>query len=278
MLFPEQIIFMYAIIVSKLDPAGMLIAKQLLENGFEKTNERFDGDAVYFLKERGMKLYFIKEDQVYADYVDDIPCDYIIFASKHASLSKRPTLTVHPIGNWGKAELGGKDFELVKTSAAIMKSYLIELQRQKEEKELSYEVSYEATHHGPYLEKPTIYIELGSSIEQWKDKKAANAIAETILGATKATKCKAVLGIGGMHYNPHFTRIALQTEYAFSHMCAKYALQFLNEEMVEKAIANTVENVEAFVIEKKGLAGKRKEIVQILEGFNIPIFRTNELK
>ncbi|MCD6247623.1 MAG: D-tyrosyl-tRNA(Tyr) deacylase [Candidatus Diapherotrites archaeon] len=269
---------MYAIVASKLDPAGMLISELLIEGGFEKTNEEFDGNAVYFLKEREMKLYFINEDQVYANYVDKIPCDYIIFASKHSSVSKRPTLTVHPIGNWGRAELGGKDFELVKTSAAIMKSYLMELQRQRDEKNLSYEVSYEATHHGPYLEKPTIYIELGSSIEQWKDKKAAEAIAETILETTKAVKCKAVLGFGGMHYNPHFTRIALQTEYAFSHMCAKYALRFLNKQMVEKAIVNTVENVEAFVIEKKGLAGRRKEILEILANFNIPILKTNELK
>lgn len=270
---------MYAIIVSKLDPAGMLIAKQLMENGFEKINELFDGNAVYFLKEREMKLYFINEDQIYADYVDKISCDCVIFASKHSSASKRPTLTVHPIGNWGKAELGGKDFELVKTSAAIMKSYLIELQKQKEEKKLEkYEVSYEATHHGPYLEKPTIYIELGSSIEQWKDEKAAKAIAETILNATEPINCKAVLGFGGMHYNPHFTRIALQTEYAFSHMCAKYALQFLNKQMVEKAIANTVEEVEAFVIEKKGLAGKREKILQILSDFNIPVLRTDKLR
>jgi len=36
--------------------------------------------------------------------------------------------------------------------------------------------------------------------------------------------------------------------------------------------------VEAFIIEKKGLAGKRKEILEILANFNIPILRTNELK
>ena len=85
---------MYAIVASKLDPAGMLISELLIEGGFEKTNEEFDGNAVYFLKEREMKLYFINEDQVYANYVDKIPCDYIIFASKHSSVSKRPTLTV----------------------------------------------------------------------------------------------------------------------------------------------------------------------------------------
>lgn len=270
---------MYAIIVSKLDPAGMLIAKQLIENGFEKTAEQFDGNTVYSLKEKKMKLYFINEDQIYADYVDKISCDCVIFASKHSSVSKRPTLTVHPIGNWGKAELGGKDFELVKTSAAIMKSYLNELQKQKEEKRLEkYEVSYEATHHGPYLEKPTIYIELGSSIEQWRDEKAAKAIAETILYATEPIECKAALGFGGLHYNPHFTRIALQTEYGFSHMCAKYALQFLNKQMVRKAIESTLEEVEAFIIEKKGFAGMRQKIEQMLEEFGIPILRTNNVR
>ncbi|MCD6478366.1 MAG: D-tyrosyl-tRNA(Tyr) deacylase [Candidatus Diapherotrites archaeon] len=269
---------MKAIIVSKLDPAGMNIAKHLLESGFEKTSEKFDGNDVFELGEKEMKLYFINEDQVYADYVDKIDCELIIFASKHASVSKRPTLTVHPIGNWGNAELGGKSHELVKTSAAVMKSYLIELQKQKEEKSLSYEVSYEATHHGPYLTKPTVYIELGSSIEQWKDEKAAKAIAETILNADYRMRCKAAIGFGGLHYNPHFTRIALQSDYGFSHMCAKYALQFLNERMVEKAIENTVEKVEAFIIEKKGLSSERQRIIAMLEKFGIPILRTNAIK
>ncbi len=269
---------MYGIIVSKLDPAGMLIAKHLIESGFEQTNELFDGNSVYYLKEKEMKLYFINKDQVFANHVNSIACDFFIFASKHASASKKPTLTVHPIGNWGKAELGGRDNELVETSASLMKSYLLELQKQKEENKLNYEVSYEATHHGPYLEKPTVFIELGSSIEQWKDSKAASAIAETILDATKLVDCKAALGFGGLHYNPHFTRIALHTDYAFSHMCAKYALECLNKQMVKKAIEKTIENVQAFIIEKKGLASFRQKVLEILEEFDIPILKAKDIR
>jgi len=269
---------MKAIIVSKRDPAGLNIAEHLLESGFEETNEQFDGSPVYLLKEKGMKLYFIKEDQIYADYVDKVDCELVIFASKHASLSKRPTLTTHPIGNWGNAELGGRNNELVKTSAAVMKSFLEELQKQKEEKSLGYEVSYEATLHGPYLSKPTVFLELGSSIEQWKDKKAAESVANAILDAKYDMRCKAVIGFGGLHYNPHFTKIALRSEYGFSHMCAKYALKYLSEEMIEKAIENTAEKVEAFIIEKKGLASEKRRITKMLEKFELPIIRAKEIE
>lgn len=268
---------MKAVIVSKLDPAGMNIAKHLIACGFKKTSEQFDGNCVFEHRKKRMRLYFINEDQVYADYVDKIDCEIIIFASKHASASKRPTLTVHPIGNWGDAELGGKSFELVKASATVMKSYLVELQRQKERKMLEYEVSYEATHHGPYLTKPAVYIELGSSIEQWNDEKAAKAIAEVILNANYGMRCKAALGFGGLHYNPHFTRIGLQSDYGFSHMCAKYALKFLNNRIIEKAIENTYEDVEAFIIEKKGLSGEKKRVVGMLKEFGIPIIQSNEI-
>jgi len=269
---------MLAIIVSRLDPAGMNIAKQLLKKGFEETSEKFDNSAVYENRAKKMRLYFINKDQVFADYVDKINCEAFVFASKHSSESKRPCLTVHPIGNWSKAQLGGRDFELVKTSSTIMKSYLIMLKKLEKELELNFEVSYEATHHGPYLTKPAIYIEIGSAMAQWENAKAAEAVAEAILNADYKMDCKTALGFGGLHYNPNFTRIALETDFAFSHMCPKYALPFLNKEMVEKAIAATIEKVDAFVVERKGLSTEKRRVLALLKEFGIQILRLEDVR
>ncbi|MCX8189792.1 MAG: D-tyrosyl-tRNA(Tyr) deacylase [Candidatus Diapherotrites archaeon] len=265
---------MIAIIVSKLDPAGMNIAKELFSNGFEECEENFDGNGVYQSNEKNMKLYFINSDQIFADYVDKINCKLFVFASKHSSESKRPTLTVHPIGNWAKAHFGGKDFELVPTSSAVMKAYICYLNELKKKLCIDYDVVYEATHHGPYLTKPALYIEIGSSIAQWTDTKAANVVAKTIVDADYNIKSKAVLGFGGLHYNQHFTKMALETELAFSHMCPKHYLAKLTKESIEKAIKSTVETVKAFVIEKKGLSTEKARVISMLEDFGLEIIKT----
>lgn len=268
--------FMIAIIVSKLDPAGTKISEELLWRGFKKSEDLFDGNPVYESKEKGMKLYFINSDQIFADYVDKINCELFVFASKHSSESKKPSLTVHPIGNWGKAELGGKDFELVKASATVMKAYLQYLKMLKNKLCIDYELVYEATHHGPYLEKPTVYIEIGSSAEQWSDEKAAKAVAETIVNADYNVKTRAVLGFGGLHYNQHFTKIALETKFGFSHMCPKHYLAALNKESLEKAVNCTMEKVEAFVIERKGLSTEKSRVISLLRNFGIDIVKTED--
>ncbi len=271
---------MKAIIVSKLDPAGINIANFLLESGFEKTSETFDNEPVYINEELSAKLYFIRSEQIYADYVDKIQADLFIFASKHASKAGIASLTVHPIGNWHKAVFGGRDFELVKTSACVMKALLLELKKQQEMLKLSdYEVCYEVTHHGPWLSKQAVFIELGSAIQQWNDKKAAKAIANAILNADYSLKCKVALGFGGLHYAPSFTRVALQTEFGLSHMCSKHYLQYLNKEMIEKAIEATAEHIEAFMLDWKGLGAQKEPLLKLLEeNFSFRILKSKNVK
>jgi len=265
---------MIAIIVSKQDIAGMnMYGKFLKEFGFSETEKEFDGEKVFALENKGVQfeLYLIKELQIYCDYVDKIDAECFVFASRHSSAAGKPSLTVHPVGNWGKAELGGKDSDLVPAQPALMKSYLKELQRQKELLGLNeFDVSYEVTHHGPTLTKPTVFIELGSTEVQWKREDAARAIAQTIVEHTKFPKCKTAFGIGGPHYNPQFTTVALGTGYALSHMCPKYALPFLNEEMIEKAVNASPEPVEEILVQSKGLGEEKERVLALLEAQGVP--------
>ncbi len=48
---------------------------------------------------------------------------------------------------------------------------------------LDYEVSYECTHHGPSLNVPAMFVELGSSEKQWNDSRAAEAVAHAAMEA-----------------------------------------------------------------------------------------------
>jgi len=270
---------MKSIVVSKEDIGGMNIYSRLIENfDFKETEREYEGNKFFESKKAGMELLLIDTLHIFSEELDELNSDFIVFASRHSSKSGKPTLSVHPVGSWGKAELGGKDHELGPASAALMKNYLISLEEKREKMNLEYEVSYEATHHGPSLRTPCCFIEIGSTEPQWKDKKAGAAIAETIMKRTEFKECKAAIGVGGLHYNPYFTKIALGMEYGFSHMCPKYALPHFNEEMLQKAIDASMESIEAIIVEQKGFGKEKIRIMEFLKKQELPILKAKHLK
>src|SRR3989344_2234801 len=153
-----------AIIISTKDKAGMNIKAQL-----EK------------LKISIPVIEFEKEI-IYAENIDKSNeakyADFIIFASRHQSERKTASLCVHPIGNFHKAEFGGKDEKLCQTSSNLLKIFFQNLNKiARQEKLEGFEITLECTHHGPYVEKPCLFIEIGSSEKQWENEKAARVIA-----------------------------------------------------------------------------------------------------
>ncbi len=268
---------LFSIIVSKTDPAGMNIAHALIENfGFEETDAKFDNNIIYRNKPKNMQLAFINSRQIFADGVDSLESDAYIFASLHRG--NKPCLTVHPIGNFGKAEFGGKDKTLVPSLPKLMKSLLAELNRQKNEKDLAYDICYEQTHHGPSLSKPTLFIELGNDEKHWNDKRAAEAVAETIMNSSKPSEKRIALNIGGQHYPHYATKLALATDIAFSHMCPEWALKDFTEESLQEMIAKTPEKTDLIAVEWKGLGKEKERIMKILEAQAIPFEKADKIK
>jgi D-tyrosyl-tRNA(Tyr) deacylase len=64
-----------------------------------------------------------------------------------------------------------------------MQNVLKAFMHHKETLNLDYEVSFECTHHGPSLNVPTMFVELGSSFQQWSDLKGAEAVAYSAMTA-----------------------------------------------------------------------------------------------
>jgi D-aminoacyl-tRNA deacylase len=145
----------------------------------------------------------------------------------------------------------------------------------KADMQLAYEVSYECTHHGPSLNAPAMFAELGSSPKQWSDLKAAEAVAHAVIKAVSSfgkSKAAAAIGIGGPHYNAKFTRIALENEIAFSHMIPKYAIPHVDAEILKQCVEKTLEKVELAILDWKGIKGDHKpKIVEMLEEIGICI-------
>ena len=187
-------------------------------------------------------------------------------------------MSTHCIGNWGKAELGGRDKTLVPANSFLIKNFLLGLQQQKEEKQLDYEVCLEAVHHGPSLSKPTAFIELGSSEKQWRDKKAAGAIAEVILNRTSIEgNFKSAIALGGSHYCPEFTKLVLRTDWALGCICPQYALPLFDEEMLSRAVLATSPKPSAIILDWKGLGREKQRVSEILASQSLEILRVRKL-
>ena len=90
-------------------------------------------------------------------------------------------MTVHVPGNFRKAEYGGEEGKVCPTSAIFLKQIFEKLNNNASKFHLrDYKVTMEATHHGPLINKPCIFIEIGATETEWKDRKAGFVVAKTI--------------------------------------------------------------------------------------------------
>jgi len=268
---------MILIVASTKDVAGMNIAHQIIERySFEKLSDQFQENNIYFKRvaDHDAKMVFINQELIHSQNITEhFTPELIVYISRHASVSGFPTLSVHVPGSLDKAELGGLPKRVSVCPASAMKNALLELARTKEEANLPYEVSYECTHHGPSLDVPAMFVELGSSLEQWKDLKAAEAVAHSAMAAiSKDTKYPTVLGVGGPHYNERFTKIALTTPRAFGHIISKYVAPKADPDVVKQCVQRTAERVESAVFDWKSLRSMdRQRIISALKSLNVSI-------
>ena len=259
----------FLIVGSKTDPASRNIIMNLmdLEQGFDY--HIIDGDM---LKTENLNLDLIRK------------YDLVIFASKHKSEKHEKTLSIHSPGNFREVWGGGKEGRLSLASALFNKYLYEELLKQKEESGLTrYNVTMEVTHHGPLIDRPSVFIEVGGTEIEWKDRAASFVIAKTIREVVKnyeENEYREIgIGIGGPHYCPSFNKLQEKSNVAIAHIIPKYVSP-ITENMILEAFNQTVEEVDFAVIDWKGVgrAEERDKIIEILEKNYIPYKRTSEFK
>jgi D-aminoacyl-tRNA deacylase len=262
-------------IASTKDAAGMNIAKQLIDHyNLEKLSETFHNNPVYSKKfqNKETKLLFVNTEIVDTQFLGSLFTPQLtVFLSRHSSAKGIPTLSVHTPGNLSEAKFGGKPRKVSISPAGAMKNALLEMAKLVNERKLDYEVSYECTHHGPSLDAPAMFVELGSSPKQWKDTKAAEAVADAAVAAVSdCSGCSVALGIGGPHYNRKFTKLALNTQQAFGHMIPKYALGEVDADIIRQCVERTLEPLDSVVLDWKGIKSEHKsKVVAALETLSI---------
>jgi D-aminoacyl-tRNA deacylase len=272
----------FAIIVSEKDLAGMNIRDKLLkQNNFSLTDESFGKYPVYLLNDCA-KLYTIEEDTIHSEHLDKkIEAEYFIFATKHQAASGTHSLSVHAPGNFGIAGAGGKNGFLCIAMSSYMKYSYKRMCDFNLEQKLNFRVIQECTHHGPCMEKPVMFIEIGSTEESWIREDAGIIIAKIIieLVSTEIPKCEEYIVIGGMHYNYVADKINKMTDFCVGHICTKYNMDKIDEAMISQLIekSETGKDVK-FLFDWKGnsSAEKRNEIIAILETKGIKWFRSDK--
>jgi len=255
--------------------ASANIAKRLIEDhGFlDGGNETSDPKGGWI--KYGTRLIDTKTPSV-LEVPTDFDTDLLLVLSTHRSKAPGKMLTAHIPGNWDKAEMGGRERTLNTADAVRLKRLLIALKREGDK--IGWPVSLEADHHGPTCGKPIIFVEIGNGEEQWTDIEAAravaNAVMELVAGESERTetesagnprpetrkiKFETVFGAGCGHYPRLFSRLELESDYAFGHMAPKYAIDAMDDEMFRQAIEKNVEKVSKVIISKDETNLKQKE-------------------
>ncbi len=200
------------------------------------------------------------------ELVKGITKDPIIFLSRHVSADNVEALTVHPTGNWSNvAEYGGEPKALSVADPYMMANLLRGL---AELNTIEFEVTYEATHHGPKTNAPSLFIEAGGP--KSINPHAYTIVAQAIVKALERQEevGEVAMGIGSGHYPSKFTKQALESKYAMSHMMPKYMCD--NLDMLGEAAVRSSPQANKALIDWKGLkSSQRSSIISVLNDLGI---------
>lgn len=257
----------FLIVASKKDLAGTNITTQLSQFGT-------------------FNFYLVEEDILHNEHLNLLKFegyDFVVFASKHSSKAHTKTLSIHAPGNFSEAKMGGESRKACVSSALFQKHLFAKLHEYKEEFHLeSYGITMEATHHGPLINIPCLFLEIGSTEDEWKDRRAGFVVAKALHEAIKTFEPspynEIAVGIGGPHYCPNFNKMQLNSNIAISHIISQYNIPFTREAVLE-AIKKTYEEVDFVVLDWKGLGGaeERKALIELLDANYIQWKRSGEI-
>jgi D-aminoacyl-tRNA deacylase len=257
-----------AIICSKSDPASLNIFERLLE--LEAWQDR-DG-----YKSSGNWRLLLREDKLTAMCGVDsllgklgLHPEMIVFACRHVSKSGLPWLGGHFTGIY---ENGRRELSVAAPSGLC--SFLHNITRIAPQ---GFQISAEATHHGPAdIKTPSFFAEIGSSEDQWRDVKAGDAIARAIL-AMGAREFPVFLGFGGGHYVQRQTELMFEAGIAFGHLFSSYKADLVDVDLVEDARRKS--NATYAYIDRKSFRSiELKKIEGILEKLDLPLLKGKEIR
>ncbi len=250
-------------VASKQDPASMKMAEFFVE---EYKPHRIN-DTTY--QSGKLILKIIEETHLYANTAklassvatnDEI--EGIVFLSKHSSKARIKSITVHPVGNISEAILGGLEGVLGMSYPDIMTETLRNMKKNNVNDEI--EVTFEATHHGPFSEVPTFYLEIGTTEEEWTSPQLLRCVLKSFYEAEHNSMPNYV-GIGGGHYAPKFSQYVFSHRINVGHILPKYQRDHIVKDSMLQAVQKTP-NCRGFLMDFKGCNSDMRKVAREVSG------------
>ena len=306
------------LLASSEDPASMNILSELMGiRGWGEAHD-FDHGQVTRHSSGNVEALLIDGLHIWADGVDSAhtsltgtKVDEVLVLSRHVSASETPALTLHAIGVPGefphgeKARSGGITGTAVPPSTRFGELFRNMCRIAKEDcLENEYDLTLEATHHGPVLRVPTLYLEIGSTSEQWEDVRAARVWSKTIdlcLGMSERSEKKdwegsgrVMIGLGGGHYAPRHKSVISKSDVWVGHILANYAIVFEEENgggtsppgPWSHSVRTAVESTRAAFpggdvfahLDRKSFKGwQRSALANLLSELGVPVLRGKQI-
>lgn len=215
---------------------------------------------------------------------EDGPLTDMIFLSRHKASSGKPSLTVHPIGNLRSdlEPMGGVAGKLSPPSprmASLLRALATTCSSEPHASLSDFDLTFEATHHGPLVSTPAVFAEIGSGEAEWGRTDAGQCWADTLwcaLSKPAMVHQNVLICVGGTHYMPQVNDMAAKhLDLAVGHMLPSYAFKDISEEVLEsmlrEALVTTAKAYPCaqqllFYMSKKVLkSAERKLITAVLE-------------
>lgn len=258
---------MQLLVAYKNDPAGSNMAK-FLSQQMKKDGEIFRGEKYDLAIIPTPAISADKIDQKYSGY------DGYVFLSKHAAESGVLALTCHSTGNFSEADFGGKKRQVAIPHPYLQKSYIQSLWNKKDEFS-KFQITIEATHHGPTdVDKPVLFIEIGTTQKQWTDTELCNSVAKIVSDVMKKEpKVRPVaICFGGTHYPDKFTKELIDGEFALGTVMPKHALEFLDEELFSHILKRN-DTAKSVMLDWRGLGKHKQKLLEFIENTTLEVIK-----
>ncbi|MCL4333210.1 MAG: D-aminoacyl-tRNA deacylase [Candidatus Thermoplasmatota archaeon] len=222
------------------------------------------GSNISYFLERNFSVDVIPLDEhpIYHDFPEKVANakagELIIVPSQHKSLKNIRSLTIHSAGNFDTDDYGGRKFKMAPTDARFARGVLLNVN--KYGRNLGFEITYEATHHGPYSENPLLFVEIGSSEMEYGDRDIGYLMARSIYESYDE-EATVQCGIGGTHYSSKFTNLALKEGIAFGHIASKYRFASITPDSLSEMFNKTI-GAEGFLIDGKSFDSLQKNSIK----------------
>lgn len=248
------------------DPAGNNMAS-FISQDMKKDGEIFRG--------KDFDLLIIPTPAISADWLEEkYSYDGFVFLSKHAAESGVLALTCHSTGNFSNAKFGGKNRQVAIPHPFLQKSYLQKLWEHKEDYS-DFQITIEATHHGPTaLNKPTIFIEIGTTEKQWTNTSLCSSVAKLVVEVLESTPKSAPVAIcfGGTHYPEKFTKELLEGNYALGTVIPKHGLDFLDQQLFFHILQRN-NMAKSALLDWGGLGQNKQKVLDLLAQTDLEVIR-----